>query len=186
MNNSTNEVVQDIVKKRRRPDLAEKNSVHLEPGENTKYIRHNFTVMKWEKPDMTDNNAVEDRVNQYFSLCMENDVKPSVEGMALAFGVERKTVWRWVNGLESKSIPEEVRNTIKKAYGLLNTLMSDYMQNGKINPVSGIFLMKNNMGYKDETDIIISPNQPLGEIQQADVIADKYKLLPSDPDLGSD
>ena len=32
------------------------------------------------------------------------------------------------------------------------------MNTGKINPVSGIFLMKNNMGYKDTTDYIIATN----------------------------
>lgn len=33
------------------------------------------------------------------------------------------------------------------------------MNNGKINPVAGIFLMKNNMGYKDNTEHTISVNQ---------------------------
>ena len=30
------------------------------------------------------------------------------------------------------------------------------MNNGKINPVAGIFMMKNNLGYKDTTDYIVS------------------------------
>ena len=33
------------------------------------------------------------------------------------------------------------------------------MNSGKINPVSGIFLMKNNFGYKDNTDLTITANQ---------------------------
>ena len=36
------------------------------------------------------------------------------------------------------------------------------MQNGKINPVSGIFLMKNNMGYEDKTEMVVTPNNPVG------------------------
>jgi hypothetical protein len=32
------------------------------------------------------------------------------------------------------------------------------MQNGKINPVSGIFLGKNNFGYQDNTEYVFTPN----------------------------
>jgi hypothetical protein len=34
----------------------------------------------------------------------------------------------------------------------------NYMQNGKINPVSGIFLGKNNFGYQDKTEYVVTPN----------------------------
>ena len=34
-----------------------------------------------------------------------------------------------------------------------------YMNTGNINPVSGIFLMKNNFGYRDQTEYTISTNQ---------------------------
>ena len=39
--------------------------------------------------------------------------------------------------------------------------MNDYMQNGKINPVSGIFLMKNNLGYTDKQEVIVTPKKTL-------------------------
>lgn len=31
--------------------------------------------------------------------------------------------------------------------------MESYMQNGKINPVAGIFLMSNNFGYKQKVEV---------------------------------
>ena len=37
---------------------------------------------------------------------------------------------------------------------------ADYMQNGKINPASGIFLGKNWFGYKDVADVVVTPNNP--------------------------
>ena len=37
----------------------------------------------------------------------------------------------------------------------------DLMQNGKINPGSGIFLGKNVFGYKDVADVVVTPNNPL-------------------------
>lgn len=170
------EVAQAVVKKKRtRDDFA----VHTNPGDNAKYIRHNLMLAKLGDVDMTDKNAVEDRILQYFQICADNDMKPSVEGMAVAFGTDRQSLWRYANGVIQK-IPKEVCCTLKKGYGVLNAQMADFMQNGKINPVAGIFLMKNNMAYRDETEVVIKPDQALGEIQEADVIADKYKLLPAE------
>ena len=54
------------------------------------------------------------------------------------------------------------------------------MQNGKINPVSGIFLMKNNMGYMDQSEIVITPNNPLGSEEAPEAITQKYAELPNE------
>ena len=40
----------------------------LEPGDNTKYINHSLTIMKWNKPDMDSLEAVQKRCFDYFSL----------------------------------------------------------------------------------------------------------------------
>lgn len=52
--------------------------------------------------------------------------------------------------------------------------MENYMQNGKINPVAGIFLMKNNMGYQDKQEVVVTPNQQLGEQIPAEALEKKY------------
>ncbi len=151
------------VAKRKRPDRSEAMSVHTEPGDNAKYLAHSMKMWDWQKPDMGDQKAVQERIAQYFTLCNEDDMKPTVSGMALAFSVNRKTLWKWVNGIDSEFVSKESRDTIKKAYSILECQMENYMQNGKINPVSGIFLMKNNMGYEDKTEMVITPQSPIGE-----------------------
>lgn len=176
---TVNDAVQEVIK-HRRPKRSEDLQPHTEPGDNTKYLNNTLQMWNWQKPDMTDNAAVEKRIEEYFSLCAANDNKPSVAGIAFAFGVDRKTFWSWANGLESKFMPDEVRDTIKRAYGALNILMEDYMQNGKINPVSGIFLMKNNMGYMDQSEIVITPNSPLGSEEAPETITQKYAELPNE------
>ena len=40
----------------------------------------------------------------------------------------------------------------------MELLWENYMQNGKINPVSGIFLGKNNFGYQDKQEMVLTPN----------------------------
>ena len=52
--------------------------------------------------------------------------------------------------------------------------MENYMQNGKINPVAGIFLMKNNMGYQDKQEVVVTPNQQFGEQIPAEKLEQKY------------
>lgn len=71
-------------------------------------------------------------------------------------------------------IPAQSRHLIKKAYQNLNAQMENYMQNGKINPVAGIFLMKNNMGYQDKQEVVLTPNNQLGEATPPEELQQKY------------
>lgn len=174
---STMEDAAKKIKKRRRADLSEMYSPHPDPGENTRYMQHSLTMMEWERPDLSDPAAVKARIRQYFDLCARNDMKPSIEGLGVAMGTNRKTLWRWVNGI-SQTVPPNSREVLASAYDVINAQMADYMQNGKINPVAGIFLMKNNMGYEDKTEMVLTPNSALGEEQRPDEIAQKYAELP--------
>ena len=151
------------------------NVPDLEPGDNTKYINHSMAIMKWEKPDMDSLEAVQNRCYDYFDLCAQNDMKPTFAGLALAFGVDRMTLWRWCNNHpEGRKLSNSVRDTIKKARDLINAQMEDFMQNGKINPVAGIFLMKNNMNYTDQQEVVLRPDNPLGEQKDPEELRRKY------------
>lgn len=161
--------------KRTRPDTREANSVHTTAGDNLKYITHNMEVnaLADTKVDMTDYNAVENRLQNYFLVCAKNDMKPSVAGMALAFGVTRKCLHDWIYG-KVKYVPSDVVYLMQRYYQILNAQMEDYMQNNKINPVAGIFLMKNNMGYEDKKEITVAPGENLGEEIAAEELRRKY------------
>ena len=159
----------------RKPVSRPDKTAQLEPGENTKYLSHSLAMMDWKKPDMKSVEAVQERMINYFQLCADNDMKPSFAGMALAFGVDRTTMWKWCNGTgDIKPRAPGVRNTLKKGQQILNAQMEDYMQNGKINPVSGIFLMKNNMGYTDQQEVVLRPDSPLGEKADPEALKRKY------------
>lgn len=155
-----------------RPKQSEKMSVQVEPGDNRRYLKHSLAMWDWEKPDMTDPEQVKARIVQYFQLCADDDMKPSVAGLAMAFGMDRRRLWEIVTG-QSK-LTTLVVDTIKKAYQILNMQMENYMQNGKINPVAGIFLMKNNMGYQDKSEVVLTPNNPLGDQASPEELRQKY------------
>ena len=158
----------------KRPDRTTAMSVQTEPGVNRKYLQHTMRMWNWPEVDMREPEQVAERIEQYFGICIEDDMKPSVAGLACAFGVDRKTIWAWANGVDSKTLPTESRNLIKKAYQNLNAQMENYMQNGKINPVAGIFLMKNNMGYVDKQEMVLTPNQQLGDQVSPEDLQRKY------------
>ena len=43
-------------------------------------------------------------------------------------------------------------------YDIITSYYAHMMNNGKINPVAGIFMMKNNLGYKDTSEHVITAN----------------------------
>ena len=160
------------VTKRKRPDLSEKQSVHTEPGDNRRYIEHSLKLARLEKVDLTSTEQVAQRIETYFMICAEDDMKPSVAGIALALDIDRRYLWEIREGKKGKN--PDVADTLKKAMKILDLQMVDYMQNGKINPVSGIFLMKNNFGYADKQEVVLTPNNPLGDVKDTKELEERY------------
>lgn len=174
------EVGKQVVK-RKRPDLSEKQTVQTEPGDNRKYILHSLRLSELPKVDLTSVEEVAQRVREYFIICAEDDMKPSVAGLALAMDIDRRYLWEIREGKKGKS--PEVADTLKKAMKILDLQMVDYMQNGKINPVSGIFLMKNNFGYADKQEVVLTPNNPLGEQKSNAELEERYLESVADENL---
>lgn len=180
----TNEMVEQateqIVKqKQKRPKKSEQMSVHTEPGDNTKYLTVSLELAKLPKVDFTKPEQVEERLLQFFELHAQNDMKPTVMGMGLALGVDRRRLWEMKSGvakggLTPYDLPTETLDLIKRAYDILENLMENYTQNGKINPVSAIFLMKNNFGYQDKTEYVVTPNMQTDSDYNAEDIKKRY------------
>ena len=53
------------------------------------------------------------------------------------------------------------------------------MQDGQINPVTGIFWQKNYDGLKDTQDLVLTPNTQRLSDNDYQEIAEKYKQLPT-------
>lgn len=164
------------------------NGLMLQEGDNAKFLAVNIKLFNMQNIDMTDVEAVAQRLSDYFQLYAENDMKPTIVGMAMALnGHSRQWLWAVVHdkplggrGNET-SLPSAVTDTIKKAYDLMENLWENYMISGKINPVSGIFLGKNNFGYQDKTEYVLTPNaQQESDYSPEDI---KQRYLPGKPPL---
>lgn len=171
--NSEQEAAIDIVRQNHKPVPVPDDS---QPGDNSNMVSK--LMMLYSLPPVKTDAEVQQRIYDYFDWCIETDSKSSVAALATALGIDRRTLWEWEVG---KSYAGTHRAAlIKHAKSIMSAMMEEMMQTGKINVVAGIFLMKNNMGYKDQSDVVITPNQPLGEMQDKAVIEAKYAELPND------
>ncbi len=133
----------------------------LKKGDNTRFLRHALTAVKLPPIDISDATQVEERVNWYFQHCLDNDMKPGVTGLCNALGISRMTFNNWEQGRKG-AIRGKHMEIMQRAKSIIEEMMEQYMMNGKINPVSGIFLMKNNFdGYYDRQVVVLSPGNPL-------------------------
>ena len=97
------------------------------------------------KPETVE--ELKNRINEYFQRCSDEALRPGIESLSAALCVSRQTFWRWCNG--DINTGDEWRSVCESAKSTINAYLEQAMLTGKINPASGIFLMKNWMNYKD-------------------------------------
>ena len=168
------EQAEQIVKKRRnRPDLAKFGEENTEPGDNARYLRYAMASLDLPPIDISDPKQVEQRIKDYFQYCIDNDRKPNIKGLGNWIGVDETTVSSWRRG-EYRA--ETHSPLIKKAVDILQEMWWDYGQNGKTNPASWIFIGKNAFGMKDVQDVVVTPNNPIGETTGQKELAADYVI----------
>ena len=173
---------EEIVKAKKKPrgvskDMADGKWLQTEPGDNTKIVLTNMKFFDMPKVDLQDPEAVRERLVEYFQIYGEADMKPTVAGMGMALGLDRRRLWEIKTGNHTSStpkLPRETEDLIKKAYEILETTMENYANAGKINPVMAIFMMKNHFGYQDKTEYVLTPNQQQPSDYDADDIRKRY------------
>lgn len=155
------------------------NQTNLDPGDNSRYLRHALVTMNMSPIDISDPKQVEERIMWYFAHCADNDMKPTVKGLCNSLGIHRDTIHTWKTGEVRAGTHKEI---VLRAYDMLEELWEDYMLNGKINPVSGIFLGKNHFGYADKQEYVVTPNTGGVSYDDVDIkaIEAKYEELPED------
>ena len=155
-----------------------KNGIHeiVEVGDNARYLAHALKIRELPEIDISDPVQVKQRIDWYFTLCVESDIKPTVKGFCNALRISKVSLWYWKTGKYRKDTHEEI---ILQAYDVLEEMWEHYMQNGKINPMAGVFLGVNNFGYRDVKQVNVTPVIEESD-QKVDVAAleAKYAELP--------
>ena len=118
-----------------------------------------------------DNNAIQDRCDEYIMTCYTTGQRMTVEKLALALGITRETLWKWEQANDARG------NIIKKAKDWIACYDADMVSAGKMNPVPYIFRAKNYYGMTDQQQLVIEPKTNISDVS-ADEIAAKYNELP--------
>lgn len=155
------------------------NGLSVKPGDNAKYAGLILEVCKWEPIDKTDVDALEKRLLQYLNFCISNDVKVGNQGCYFALGLTKDDVYNWEHGNTRTSAHSDFIKKIKKICAYNREFL---MQDGKLNPITGIFWQKNYDGLRDQQDIVLSPHNPLGDMVDQKQLQERYASAVDDLD----
>lgn len=171
--------------------LTDNNSTAISPVKNTlckkpkgtnASLELNYTGKKSEIGDIvrssakyfstpavkTDEECAE-RLDDFFQRVSDGDEFPTVEKMCLCLGVTRQTVNRWENGDTNCS---SLRcDMVKKAKAIMGSIDAELVQKNKIPQITYIFRAKNFYDMADKQEVILTPNNPLGDGASEDDIA---------------
>jgi len=135
----------------------------------------------FDRPHAVTDEELCESLNWYFKeYLITTGAFPTMEGMSLACGVDRKTFEGWARGEYQSS---SIRSVIaQKAIGILAELDAQLVQSGKIPQVVYIFRSKNFYGLQDAVKIEhISARQ---DAESPDQLAAKYRdAVPVDVDF---
>jgi hypothetical protein len=123
----------------------------------------------FDRPHAVTDDDVCDSFNWYFSEYLpQTGAFPTIEGLSLACGVDRRTLEDWKNGHLSPT-----RSAIvQKGIGILAELDAQLVQNGKIPQVVYIFRSKNFYGMQDAVKVEHVTTRP--DAESPDQLASKY------------
>jgi hypothetical protein len=137
-----------------------------------------------KQPKVHTDEELINRVNWYFSYCIQNGVRPGLEGMALACGLNRQRLWDAQNG--HFKLGDKTQEIIETAKQKLLAFHESMMLTGRINPVTGIFLSKANFGYVEKTEIEISTRSKIDNLPLEEIERRIPKNLPVDIDYNEE
>jgi len=152
------EAVAIVQKKRGLKPASLLDNFHGDPEDIGAIVAKAHQAMKM--PGVKDDEELTERIDHYFTWCAEHNSLPMWEEMALYCGVVRETFWKWSQGIGCSA---ERSHIIKKAKEALATIDAGLAEKGKIQPVVYIFRAKNFFNMKDQNEVVLTPNNPLGE-----------------------
>lgn len=148
----------------------EMDKIDVPEGKNAKSVMHTLGIMKMRLVNLDDEQAVYEKCLEYFSFCVEQDRKPSVNGISLSLGLSREKWHSIVNGSDRALKNPRVRDVILLFNSSLATLWEEWMNEGEIPLISGIFLGKNHHGYEDKREQTVVVENMLGKETPRDKI----------------
>lgn len=117
---------------------------------NKRHIEHAEWLATRPRLSVWDAESIGSRTMEYLEKCKEDGVRVNLSAYALSLG----TTPDGLNELVAdKRLTDETRAAVLKGISMVEAIMIEMMMEQRINPVTGIFLLKNHFGYKDQSEI---------------------------------
>lgn len=123
--------------------------------------------------DITDDKAVEQRIKAYLNSCFKDNAIPTLSGLCTSLHISRHILFKWING----KLPNTNPDLVIRAKSSIEMFLEVGMIDKSINPVVGIFLLKNDHGYSDTTPGFGEGEEVDTQKTAEELIAESY-LLP--------
>jgi hypothetical protein len=159
----------------------------ITPTTNRSSIAFVQEYMSWGPVDLSDPDAMQQRINDYLDLCVKYDTKPLISGLCIVIGSNRQEIMGWSNGANNRLARElspASASVLQKSLENLEVFWEFAMQNdGYRNPVSGIFIGKNNFAYKDSSETVVRHETAQQGPTRAQLEAKYAAALPEDTEI---
>ena len=140
---------------------------------NANYIVHAKRLSDLPRIALSDPEAIRDRVDWYYQLCMTDGVRPNLPGFALAFGLTRTGL---MNALSDRRMTRDCAEELGRGIAMLDEIMSALTLDGRIMPVASIYLMNNWLGYKNASEVTTRTEQVETSVDQK-ALEQKYQTV---------
>ena len=167
------EVAEQVVKRKRglKPASLEANTTAT--SDDISRAIENATRYIKAEPCKSDDEMAE-RINMYFEDCRMNGAIPKWETLALCLGITRSQAWNIATGKQGSAVRQRM---MQRAKDILSAIDAELVATGKIPQVVYIFRAKNFYDMRDQQDVVVTPNNPLGDSLTTEQLTEKYSTL---------
>jgi len=160
--------------------------IDVDPTEMSATTLQYMELADWKPIDIQSAAEIEQRCNEYFQYCVQNNRRPIIQGLALALSTNRQSLINW----EGEDSPRG--RVIGKAKQIIRALVEDWTVSGRINAPCGIFILKNIAGYQDSVTLDVgrkegfaaklSPEEIAKQIEESIPVDTDYSEVPDNAD----
>lgn len=108
---------------------------------------------------------LEKDVAEYFDVCNNTQTVPTITSLALWLRVDKTTIYEHANNSNSPFSP-----ILKNIITYCHSIIQNGTVEGKINPVTYIFISKNDYSMRDDKNITVSPSSDKSPINSSDTM----------------
>ena len=153
------------------------------PEELSNLAGYALAVFRAPIPDLHNPEEVNAAIINYFENCQQHGLRPGNLGLYAALGLSRQDYNAIINGRVKSKVSPDCIDMMKKAVRAIGVYREGLALEGKINPVTYIFMGKNYDGLEDQTKLAIQADTgPAATLSPEEVAKQIEQDIPIDAD----